>query len=211
MLDTFYIINPDGNFLLERHFRTKHPRSVCDGFMTLLERDPGAVPAVLANQNLAVVHIVQDGLYFAAVVSVECPPLVVMEMLNRVYETIKRYLGTVDEESLHGQFSTVYLLLDEMIEYGHAFNTELNIIEGIIAPPSLANKVVSAIAGQSSGQVISDIPPDASGAPGGGLGAITAAIAGAASAPMAGGGNSSILGSSSEIWWRRPNITYLIF
>ncbi len=37
MLDTFYIINSEGNFLVERHFRTKHPRSVVDGFMAALD------------------------------------------------------------------------------------------------------------------------------------------------------------------------------
>ncbi len=61
----------------------------------------------------------------------------------------------------------MYLLLDEMIEYGIPFNTELNIIEGIIAPPSLANRIVSTIAGTNS-QILSDVPPDAKGAQAGG-------------------------------------------
>merc|ERR1712151_1434237 len=111
---------------------------------------------------------------FLAVVSQEQSPLVVFELLERVHQVLVRYLGEVSEDTLRQNFSTVYLLLDEMIVSGLPFTTELNSLETIIAPPSTLGKVVQAVSGTST-QVLSDVPPEASGGSGA-LGAITSAL-----------------------------------
>ncbi|CAK9016023.1 AP-3 complex subunit mu (Adaptor protein complex AP-3 subunit mu) (Adaptor protein-3 mu-adaptin) (Adaptor-related protein complex 3 subunit mu) (At-muD-Ad) (Mu3-adaptin) (Protein ZIG SUPPRESSOR 4) [Durusdinium trenchii] len=140
----------------------------------------------------------QDKMLFLAVVSHEEPPLAVFELLDRIYQVLLRYLGEVSEDSLRQNFSTVYLLLDEMIDSGLPFTTEMNRLESIIAPPSAIGKVVQAVSGSST-QVLSDVPLESAGQ-GGAFGALTSAL-GAMS-------HSNIGGASAEVWWRRQNVVY---
>jgi len=135
-----------------------------------------------------------------AVVTQEEPILALFELLDRVYQVLLRYLGEVNEDTLRQNFSTVYLLLDEMIDSGLPFTTELNSLESIIAQPSTIGKVVQVVSGSIS-QVLSDVPADqAKGGSGSSLGAITNAL---------GVGNQTqIGGASSEVWWRRQNVVY---
>ena len=46
---------------------------------------------------------------FLAIVSHEEPPLAVLELLDRIYQVLVRYLGEVSEDSLRQNFSTVPL------------------------------------------------------------------------------------------------------
>jgi len=123
----------------------------------------------------------------------------VFELLDRVHQVLTRYLGEVNEDSLRQNFSTVYLLLDEMIDSGLPFTTELNSLESIIAPPSAIGKVVQAVSGSST-QVLSDVPPDAAGQSGSAFGALTTALGA--------GTHTQIGGASAEVWWRRQNVVY---
>ncbi len=69
-----FVINPAPCCPHDFEYKVVSLTGLC--FVTCSQK---AVPAVLANQNLALVHILHDGLYFTAVVSTEIPPLVVME------------------------------------------------------------------------------------------------------------------------------------
>jgi len=159
------------------------------------------IPGVLCrDRRHALIHIAREKMAFLAVVTQEEPPLAVFELLDRVHQVLLRYLGDVSEDSLRQNFSTVYLLLDEMIDSGLPFTTELNSLESIIAPPSAIGKVVQAVSGSST-TVLSDVPPEAAGTPAGGaLGALSTALGA--------GTHTKIGGASSEVWWRRQHVVY---
>jgi len=75
--------------------------------------------------------------------------LAIFELLGRIHTVLARYLGDVTDDSLRQNFSTVYLLLDEMIDSGLPFTTDMNSLESIITPPTAINKVVQAVSGSS--------------------------------------------------------------
>lgn len=162
---------------------------------------PEEIPGVLCvNRRHVLVHILRDKMVLLAVVTQEEPVLVLFELLGRIYNVLVRYLGEVNEDTLRQNFSTVYLLLDEMIDSGLPFTTELNSLESIIAQPSTMGKVAQVVSGSSS-QVLSDVAPEqAKGSTPSSLGAITSALGV--------GTPTQIGGASSEIWWRRQNVTY---
>ena len=54
-------------------------------------------------------------------------------------------------------FTTVYQLLEEMMDYGYPLTTEPNALKAMIQPPSVMNKLTSAATGKST---ISDTLPD---------------------------------------------------
>mmetsp|Transcript_65229 Transcript_65229/g.155802 ORF Transcript_65229/g.155802 Transcript_65229/m.155802 type:complete len:454 (+) Transcript_65229:93-1454(+) len=201
MIDSLFILTGAGNFVVERHFRGTTPRQLCEPFMEkLLNADkPDEIPGILcSNRRQVLMHIAREKMIFLAVVTQEEPPLAVFELLDRVHQVLTRYLGEVSEDTLRQNFSVVYLLLDEMIDSGFPFTTELNSLESIIAPPSAISKVVQVVAGSST-QVLSDVPPEALGqsSP---MTAISSAL-GAATRTQIGG-------ASAEVWWRRQNVVY---
>lgn len=163
---------------------------------------PEDIPGVIcANRRHVLVHILREKMVLLAVVTQEEPPLAVFELLDRVFQVLLRYLGDVSEDTLRQNFSTVYLLLDEMIDSGLPFTTELNSLESIIAQPSAIGKVVQAVSGSSS-QVLSDVPPDQA------KGQSVSSGLGAISNALGVGQQTSIGGASSEVWWRRQNVVY---
>lgn len=202
MIDSLFLITSSGNHVVERHFRGITPRVVCEPFMDRLRTCSSLeeVPSVLSgNRRHALIHVVRDRMVFLAVVTQEEPPLGVFDLLDRVHLVLARYLGEVTDDTLRQNFSTVYLLLDEMIDSGLPFTTELNSLESIIAPPTAISKVVQVVSGSSS-QVLSDVPPEAVGQSTGAFGAITNALGA--------GTHTHIGGASSEVWWRRQNVVY---
>mmetsp|Transcript_119892 Transcript_119892/g.339844 ORF Transcript_119892/g.339844 Transcript_119892/m.339844 type:complete len:454 (-) Transcript_119892:243-1604(-) len=201
MIDSLFIISGTGSYLLERHFRGTTPRMVCEPFVEKLRNTDQVedIPGVMcSNRRHALIHISREKMVLLAVVTQEEPPLAVFELLDRVHQVLTRYLGELSEDTLRQNFSTVYLLLDEMIDSGLPFTTELNSLESIIAPPSAISKVVQVVSGSST-QVLSDVPPEELGQ-GGTLGAISTALGT--------GTHTQIGGASAEIWWRRQNVVY---
>lgn len=203
MIDSLFIIAGTGNFVVERHFRGTTPRITCEPFMEKFrscERKEEVPAVICGNRRHVLMHIQREKMAFLAVVTQEEPPLAVFELLDRVYTVLARYLGgEVSEDTLRQNFSTVYLLLDEMIDSGLPFTTELNSLESIIAPPSAIGKVVQAVSGSST-QVLSDVPPDAKGQTSGAMQTLTTALGA--------GGHTVIGGASGEVWWRRQNVVY---
>lgn len=201
MIDSLFIVSTSGSYIVERHFCGHTPRLVCEPLVEKLcagEKADALLPVFSANRKHVLIHVVRDKMLFLAVVTHEEPPLAVSELLDRVYQVLFRYLGEVSEDSLRQNFSTVYLLLDEMIDSGLPFTTEMNRLESIIAPPSAIGKVVQAVSGSST-KVLSDVPIEAAGQAGP-LGALTSALSGMS--------HSSIGGASAEVWWRRQNVVY---
>lgn len=204
MIDSLFIISASGNYVVERHFRGTTPRIVCEPFMEKLRSFDviEEVPSLICtNRRNVLAHIVRDKMVYLAAVTQEEPPLAIFGLLDRVHQVLVRYMSEVNEDTLRQNFSTVYLLLDEMIDSGLPFTTEFNSLESIIAPPSAIGKVVQAVSGSST-QVLSDVPPDAVGQSGasGALGALSIALGA--------GTHTQIGGASSEVWWRKQNVAY---
>jgi len=201
MIDSLFIITTQGSHVVERHFRGTLPRVVCEPVVERLRggERPEAIPGIVTgNRRQALLHILREKMAFLAVVSQEEPPLAVFELLDRVHHVLKRYLGEVNEDSLRANFSTVYLLLDEMIDSGLPFTTELNNLESMIAPPTAIGKVVQAVSGGNA-QVLSDVPMQSS-AQGGAMGKLSTALGTST--------HTHIGGASAEVWWRRQNVVY---
>ncbi|XP_048432254.1 AP-3 complex subunit mu isoform X2 [Pyrus x bretschneideri] len=87
------------------------------------------------------------------------PPLMGIEFLCRVADVLTDYLGSLNEDLIKDNFVIVYELLDEMIDNGFPLTTEPNILREMIAPPNIANKMLSVVTGNSSN--MSDILPGA--------------------------------------------------
>jgi len=73
------------------------------------------------------------------------PPLLAIEFMVRCAEIFVEYFGDCTERTLRAHFVTVYQLLEEMCDSGMPLVTETSILKEIIVPPSLMNRMTSAV------------------------------------------------------------------
>eukprot|EP00980_Cylindrotheca_fusiformis_P003296 scaffold743_cov117-Cylindrotheca_fusiformis.AAC.15 len=93
-----------------------------------------------------IISILRDGLSYLAVLPSEVSPLMILEFLHRVADIFVDYFGSpADESTIKDNFSTVYQLLEEMVDYGWPLTTEPNALKQMIRPPSVMAKLQSVV------------------------------------------------------------------
>ena len=93
-----------------------------------------------------IISCLRDGLSYLAVLPAEVSPLMILEFLHRVADIFVDYFGSpADESAIKDNFSTVYQLLEEMVDYGWPLTTEPNALMAMIRPPSVMAKLQSVV------------------------------------------------------------------
>mmetsp|Transcript_32509 Transcript_32509/g.103661 ORF Transcript_32509/g.103661 Transcript_32509/m.103661 type:complete len:460 (-) Transcript_32509:297-1676(-) len=159
-LKSLFILGNTGEVVIERHWRGTTPRSVCDFFwdeVSKYEHKSEVPPLLSTNAQSYLVSVLRGEVYFLAVLEREVAPLLIVELLHRIAETFADYFGECDEASVKDNFSVVYQLLEEMVDYGLPLTTEPNALKAMISPPSLVGRLQRAATGKSS---VSDVLPD---------------------------------------------------
>lgn len=93
--------------------------------------------------TLYIISVCRDGLSYLAICPAEVSPLTVLELLHRMATTFQEYFGCADEAAIKDNFSTVYQLLEEMVDYGWPLTTELNALKAMIRPPTVMSKLLA--------------------------------------------------------------------
>eukprot|EP00968_Pinguiococcus_pyrenoidosus_P019573 scaffold2141_cov282-Pinguiococcus_pyrenoidosus.AAC.1 len=145
------MVASSGEIVIEKHWREVTPRSVCDFFWdeANLHEDRRNVPPILFTGDVYLISVLRGDLFLIATVKEEYPPLLVIEFLHRVADIIHDYFGSVEENTLKENFSTVYQLLEEMMDNGFPLTTEPNALKAMIRPPSMISKIAEATIGAS--------------------------------------------------------------
>ena len=108
------------------------------------------VPPVITTPKHYMVSIQRSGLFFLAIVIDEVPPLLVIELLDRMCRVFKIYFSSLSESVLISNFTTVYMLLEEMLDDGFPMTTEANALMDMIRPPSMFDRIAKAVSAKSS-------------------------------------------------------------
>ena len=181
MIQSLFLLSPVGEVLIERHFRgVVTSRSVVDYFWeqasvsinhhggvsattSLLlneQQHYDSVPPVMEvpesdQGTLYLISVLRDGLSYLAVCPAEVSPLMLLEFLHRVHAIFVEYFGApADESAIKDNFSTVYQLLEEMVDYGWPLTTEPNALKAMIRPPTVMSKLL-----QTSSTIVSEELP----------------------------------------------------
>lgn len=115
------------------------------------------MPPIVATSRYYLISIYREDIFLVAATTRELQPLLVIEFLHRVFDIFLEYFGTVEESTVKENFSTVYQLLEEMMDYGYPLTTEPNALKAMIKPISVISKLTSATIGSS---MVSDVLPD---------------------------------------------------
>lgn len=162
MIQSLFIMATTGEVIIEKHWRGITARSVCDFFWDEVNKyaNKSDVPPILYTAKYYLVSVRRDDLFLIAALAGESPPLLVIEFLHRVVDIFKDYFGPdkVDETALKENFSTVYQLLEEMMDNGYPLTTEPNALKAMIKPPTVMGRLQAAATGSTG--AVSDVLPD---------------------------------------------------
>jgi len=163
VLKSIFIFGSDGEIIIMKHYRDKTSRTVAELFWSNVMKAaaPSDVLPIIDAGRHFFIHIQRDGLFFLAVVQKETSPFFVIDFLQRVYELFVDYFEKLSPKVLKANFTVVYQLLDEMMDYGIPFTTEPNTLRDIVAAPDMLSAMAGHVLGQSG--VASALPQAAAG------------------------------------------------
>ena len=122
-----------------------------------LDRNTAAVGPVgsgsssTAASSTYLIHVYRDAVILLAVVASEVSPSLVIELLHRIVDVVSAYVTPpIHAMGIKENFSIVYQLLEELLDYGFPLITEPNSLHALVAPPSLTGKIVTAVTGSST-------------------------------------------------------------
>ncbi|CDI84016.1 adaptor complexes medium subunit domain containing protein, putative [Eimeria acervulina] len=219
-MDSLFLLNDAGSFLLEKHYRGRVNRAVCEPLLQQLQQEgPQALqtaPRVMKSSGGSVLlHIHRDKLLLAAACTTEAEPLLLLEMLQQLYEQICRCCcssgDVLTEEALRSNFSVVYLLIDIAVDWGYPYILEENLLQLLLQPSSVVAKAMQLV--QGSSRVLTSLAASI------GVGQQQQQQTAAQTTPelTAGAGlgsgsgygeGSGLSGSGSDCWWRRGAVNY---
>jgi AP-3 complex subunit mu len=136
MIHSLFIINEQGDIIIERHWRGRVSRTVGEKFWEEVQKyeNRSDVLPIIQTPQYYLVNVYRSGLFFVAVVQRETAPLMVTEFLDRMVEIFQKYIKVVSDESIKRHFTTIYQLLDEMLDYGFPLTTEPNLLNDLVKP-----------------------------------------------------------------------------
>lgn len=87
---------------------------------------------------------------YLAALSREIPPLMVIDLLNRIHATLVAYFQLITVDTIKTNFTTVFQLLEDMVDYAYPLLTEPNSLMAMVRVPTVANRLSSILSGQSN-------------------------------------------------------------
>lgn len=147
-------MNPLGDIIMEKHWQKIVPKSDLEYLTSALQKatDVTNIPPVIKTPYRCIVNIYRNDILLVAIVApeLELDPLFVIEFLHRIVDIIQNYFGDCNEALIKEQLVTVYELLDEMIDAGYPFATELNVLKELIKPPNLLRTIANSVTGRTN-------------------------------------------------------------
>lgn len=90
-----------------------------DIFYRKIKSAKESLPPIFNVDGVNFICIKRNGLYFVCTTKFNISPAFAVEVLTRVSDLCKDYCGVLNEESIKINFSLVYELLDEVLDFGY--------------------------------------------------------------------------------------------
>jgi AP-4 complex subunit mu-1 len=122
MFTQFYVLGPRGDSIIYRNFRNEITKSTAETFfrnVRFWNDKPQEAPPIFNIDGLHYMWVKRNNLYFVFTSVQNVSPCAAMEMLVRIMKLMKDYCGVLTEEAVRANFTLVYELLDEVIDYGY--------------------------------------------------------------------------------------------
>lgn len=139
---------------MEKHWQKIVPKSDLEYLTSCLLKtaDVTNVPPVIQTPYRCIISVYRNDLLLVAIVSPDSTvdPLFAIEFLHRIVDIVQNYFGDCNENLIKEQLVTVYELLDEMLDAGYPFATELNVLKELIKPPNFLRTIANSVTGRTN-------------------------------------------------------------
>lgn len=152
MIANLFILSNSGEVLIEKQWSGNIKRTACDVFLEKagkIKKQTNVLP-VISTPKYYFMHVTRYELTFLTVLNKETPPLFVIEILHHIINVLLDYFHKLSETSIRENFSTIYQLLDEMVDGGFPFMTDENQLKEMIPPPSFTGRVLQSFTGDGA-------------------------------------------------------------
>eukprot|EP00761_Pharyngomonas_kirbyi_P002050 gb/GECH01002054.1/.p1 GENE.gb/GECH01002054.1/~~gb/GECH01002054.1/.p1 ORF type:complete len:436 (+),score=89.76 gb/GECH01002054.1/:1-1308(+) len=120
MISQFFVIAPRGDKIISRNYRDYSSKGSEDVFFRKVKFwEKGEAPPVFNIDGVTFIFMKKSQLYFVITTTSNVSPNLFLEFLHRVTRLFADYIGVLSEESMRKNFSLVYEILDEVIDYGY--------------------------------------------------------------------------------------------
>lgn len=141
MASAVFFLDLKGKPLLSRNYRGDIPTSVVERFPLLLmeaEEESSVVPPCLSYEGVNYLYITHNNLYLLALTKRNSNATEILLFLHRVVKVLTEYFKELEEESIRDNFTIIYELLDEMMDFGYPQTTDTKILQEYITQESHA-------------------------------------------------------------------------
>lgn len=144
MLSQFYVLSPRGDSIIYRNFKSEVSQSTTEVFFRNVRFYQGKTqeaPPIFEVDGLHYLWVRRNGLFFVFTATSNVSPSFSLELLVRITKLFKDYCGVLTEESVRANFTLVYEVLDEVIDYGVPQSTTNDTLKTyVFTEPTMVNK-----------------------------------------------------------------------
>jgi len=116
MISQLFVLAPNGHTIVHKDYRGDVPKEAPEIFLRrVVEKTDQPVFQV---DGVNYICVRKNGLFFLCTTVYNVPPAFVIELLTQLTKVCKDYIGVLNEESLRKNFTLIYELVDEILDFG---------------------------------------------------------------------------------------------
>lgn len=131
MASAIFMVNQKGEQLISRHYRGDVTRLSVDGFRSriIASKATGQTSPVLLLDGTSFIYVRHHKCFLIAASKGNTNVFMILEFLLQKIRILKSYLGEdFTDESVQSNFTLIYELLDEIMDYGYPQNCSIDVL-----------------------------------------------------------------------------------
>lgn len=157
MIGGIFMYNHKGEVLISRIFRDDISRSAADAFRVhVIHARQQVCSPVTSIARTSFFHVKRANIWVCAVARRNLNAAMVFQLLHALINVMQQCFGRVTEDNIKNNFVLIYELLDEVIDYGYAQNTDTAILRTLLTQAgirSATKEETTQITNQVTGQI----------------------------------------------------------
>jgi len=131
-LSQFFVLSPRGDSIINQNFRHDIAENAPEVFYRKAKFWKGDVPPIFLNDGLSFINMKRNGLWFVCVTKNNISPAFAVQLLDRLCQVIKDYVGVLNEEAIRKNFILILELLGEVVDYGYVQGTSSELLKAYV-------------------------------------------------------------------------------
>lgn len=137
MASAVYVLDLKGKVILYRSYRGDVPANAIDKFVDyVVDEEESNIKPVFIDNGVTFVFVKHTNLYLVAATRRNVNIAMLLMFLYRLVDTFKAYFNKLEEESIRDNFTVVYELMDEMMDFGYPQSCDSQVLQQTITQQS---------------------------------------------------------------------------